>query len=51
MSLIKDSTSLYEQDILLWSEDTVAKLKVRDFDHLDIRPANCQTTEPGRLEQ
>ena len=36
MSQIKHSTSLYEQDILLWSEDTVAKLKARDFDHLDI---------------
>jgi len=28
--------SLYEQDILLWTEDTVAKLKARDFDHLDL---------------
>ena len=36
MSQIKDSISLYEQDILLWSEETVAKLKARDFDHLDI---------------
>jgi len=36
MSQIKNSTSLYEQDILLWSEDTVAKLKARDFDHLDM---------------
>jgi len=36
MSPIKNLTSLYEQDILLWSEDTVAKLKVRDFDHLDL---------------
>jgi hypothetical protein len=32
MSQIKNSTSLYEQDILLWLEDTVAKLKARDFD-------------------
>ncbi|MBW4515925.1 MAG: DUF29 domain-containing protein [Timaviella obliquedivisa GSE-PSE-MK23-08B] len=36
MSQIKNLTSLYEQDILLWSEDTVAKLKAREFDHLDI---------------
>lgn len=28
--------SLYEQDILLWAEDTVAKLKARDFEHLDL---------------
>lgn len=28
--------SLYEQDILLWVEDTVSKLKARDFDNLDL---------------
>ena len=36
MSQSQNLTSLYEQDILLWSEDTVAKLKARDFEHLDI---------------
>ena len=30
------TTSLYEQDILLWVEDTVNKLKNRDFKNLDI---------------
>lgn len=30
------SQSLYERDILLWVEDTVAKLKARDFEHLDL---------------
>lgn len=29
-------TSLYEQDILLWVEDTVNKLKNGDFKNLDI---------------
>jgi hypothetical protein len=29
--------SLYEQDILLWVEDTIAKLKNRDFENLDIK--------------
>jgi hypothetical protein len=29
-------TSLYEQDILLWVEDTVNKLKNHDFTNLDI---------------
>ena len=29
-------TSLYEQDILLWVDDTVAKLRARDFEHLDL---------------
>ena len=36
MSQIQNSSSLYEQDILLWSEDVAAKLKAGDFDHLDI---------------
>ncbi|RFP58110.1 MAG: DUF29 domain-containing protein [Limnothrix sp. CACIAM 69d] len=27
---------LYDQDILLWAEDTVAKLRARDFEHLDL---------------
>ena len=31
-----EALSLYEQDILLWVEDTVAKLKVRDFDQVDL---------------
>ncbi|NEP58275.1 MAG: DUF29 domain-containing protein [Symploca sp. SIO2G7] len=30
------SSLLYEQDILLWVEDTVAKLKARDFENLDL---------------
>ena len=28
--------SLYDRDILLWVEDTVAKLKSHDFENLDI---------------
>ncbi len=36
MSHVQSSNSLYEQDILLWSEDTVTKLTARDFDHLNI---------------
>ncbi|APB33502.1 hypothetical protein GlitD10_1182 [Gloeomargarita lithophora Alchichica-D10] len=36
MSQAHQFFSLYEQDIVLWSEDTVAKLKARDFEHLDI---------------
>jgi hypothetical protein len=28
--------SLYEKDILLWTEKTVAQLKARDFDNLDL---------------
>ena len=28
--------SLYEQDILLWVEETVSKLKAHDFENLDL---------------
>jgi len=28
--------SLYEEDFLLWSEDTAAKLKAQDFENLDL---------------
>jgi len=28
--------SLYESDFLLWTQDTIAKLKARDFDHVDF---------------
>ena len=31
-----EALSLYEQDILLWVEDTVAKLKAGDFQNLDL---------------
>ncbi|MFO0046919.1 MAG: DUF29 domain-containing protein [Pseudanabaena sp.] len=28
--------SLYETDFLLWTEETIAKLEARDFDHVDL---------------
>jgi hypothetical protein len=28
--------SLYEEDILLWVEETVSQLKAGDFEHLDL---------------
>jgi hypothetical protein len=31
----QEGRSLYEQDILLWVEDTIAKLKNRDFENLE----------------
>ena len=43
--------SLYEQDILLWVEDTVAKLKVRDFDHLDLENLIEEVESVGRSER
>jgi Domain of unknown function DUF29 len=36
MSQMVNLPSLYETDILLWSEETAAKLRARDFDSLDI---------------
>ncbi|WP_223047085.1 DUF29 domain-containing protein [Leptothermofonsia sichuanensis] len=36
MSQTSNLAALYEQDILLWSEDAVAKLKAQDFDHSDF---------------
>lgn len=30
------NASLYETDFLLWTEETVAKLRARDFDHVDL---------------
>ncbi|WYL92515.1 MAG: DUF29 domain-containing protein [Gloeotrichia echinulata IR180] len=34
--MIQKITSLYEQDYLLWTEETADKLRARDFNHLDI---------------
>ena len=36
MDTVTQKTSLYEQDFLLWSEETVAKLRARDFENLDL---------------
>ena len=36
MTQALDKRSLYEQDILLWVEETVNKLKAKDFENLDL---------------
>jgi hypothetical protein len=36
MTQALDKRSLYEQDILLWVEETVSKLKAKDFESLDL---------------
>ena len=36
MTQLVKPQSLYDRDILLWVEDTVAKLKARDFENLDL---------------
>lgn len=40
--------SLYEEDFLLWSEDTAAKLKVRDFENLDLENLIEEVESLGR---
>jgi hypothetical protein len=36
MAQLLNPQSLYDRDILLWVDDTVAKLKARDFENLDL---------------
>ena len=36
MTQVVTRKSLYESDFLLWTQDTVAKIKARDFDHVDF---------------
>ena len=43
--------SLYEQDFVLWSEDTAAKLKARDFDQLDLANLIEEVETLGRSER
>jgi Domain of unknown function DUF29 len=43
--------SLYESDFLLWTQDTVAKLKARDFDHLDLENLIEEIEALGRSEK
>jgi len=43
-----EALSLYEQDFLLWSEDTAAKLKVRDFENLDLENLIEEVESLGR---
>jgi len=43
--------SLYERDFLLWTTDTVAKLKARDFDQLDLENLIEEIESLGRSEK
>jgi hypothetical protein len=36
MTQVITPKNLYETDYLLWAEETVAKLRARDFEHLDL---------------
>jgi Domain of unknown function DUF29 len=43
--------TLYESDFLLWTQETVAKLKARDFDHLDLENLIEEIEALGRSEK
>ena len=40
--------SLYESDYLLWTQETIAKLKARDFDHVDFENLIEEIEDFGR---
>ncbi len=43
--------SLYDRDILLWIEDTVTKLRNRNFEDLDIENLIEEVKSLGRSER
>ncbi|MBD2178761.1 DUF29 domain-containing protein [Pseudanabaena sp. FACHB-1998] len=43
--------SLYESDFLRWTEETVAKLKAKDFDHVDLENLIEEIESLGRSEK
>jgi Domain of unknown function DUF29 len=44
-------TSLYEQDFLLWSEETAAKLRAKDFANLDLENLIEEVESLGRSDR
>ncbi len=43
--------SLYESDYLLWTQETIAKLKARDFDHVDFENLIEEIEDLGRSQK
>ncbi len=43
--------SLYDSDFLLWTQDTVAKLKAKDFDHVDLENLIEEIESLGRSDK
>lgn len=43
--------SLYDDDFLLWTEDTAKKLRARDFEHLDLDNLIEEIESLGRAEK
>jgi hypothetical protein len=48
---IAPKTTLYDLDYLLWTEDTIAKLKSRDFEHVDIENLIEEIESLGKSEK
>jgi Domain of unknown function DUF29 len=44
-------SSLYDRDFLLWTTDTVAKLRTHDFDHIDLENLIEEIESLGRSEK
>ena len=51
MDTVTQETSLYEQDFLLWSEETAAKLRARDFENLDLANLIEEVESLGRSDR
>ncbi len=48
---IAPKTTLYDRDYLLWTEETIAKLKARDFEHVDIENLIEEIESLGKSEK
>ncbi len=48
---IAKPTTLYEVDYLLWTEETIAKLKARDFDRVDFENLIEEIEDLGRSQK
>jgi DNA-directed RNA polymerase delta subunit len=43
--------SLYESDFLLWTQETVAKIRAKDFEHVDFENLIEEIEALGRSEK
>lgn len=51
MTQALDTQSLYDRDILLWVEDTITKLRARDFENLDLENLIEEVDALGRSQR
>jgi hypothetical protein len=51
MTQAANQASLYNLDFALWVEDVTAKLKARDFDHLDLKNLIEEMEALGKSER